>query len=504
MARPPVLIVGAGAGGLATAMRLAAAGRDVRVLEKGASSGGKIRAGDGPGTRLDTGPTVLTLPWVFDELFGGLGRSLREAVDLEALEVLAHHRWVDGSCVDLYAEPARTRESLRAFAGDRAVRDYERFARRARAVYSLLESAFLRRQQRGLSGLLGSTPLRHWAGLGRLQPFRSLWSVLGDAFADPRLRQLFARYATYCGSSPFAAPATLMLIAHVEQAGVYRVRGGIRALAGAMQAEAEAAGAVFEFGRFVEEILVRRGRVAGVRCGDGATILSDTVVVNADTQALADGVFGPGVQPAVARSPIRMRSLSAITYAGEVPELDLPALHNVLFSDDYPAEFDALQARRIPAVPTIYAYAPDSGAPGLQRLLLLVNAPADGDTRAYDESIRKVQASCISARLREFNLHLPLDALECTTPDDYHRRYPATGGALYGPAMHGWRAAFRRPGNRTRIPGLLVAGGSVHPGSGVPMAALSGSLAADCVLADEPSLHGVTRGASVRLPQHAG
>jgi len=325
--------------------------------------------------------------------------------------------------------------------------------------------------------------------LRAIRPYESLWCALGGHFRDPRLQQLFGRYATYCGSSPFRAPATLMLIAHVEAMGVWLIEGGLSALAEAMAKLAREQGARLRFGELVSEILVEGGRAAGVRLAGGEVIRAGAVIANADPAAIASGAFGGRASRGVRSYPAKRRSLSAMTWLMKARTVGFPLdRHNVFFSADYPAEFDSLSRGRLAERPTAYVCAldrPGEAPADGERLQIIVNAPANGDTHPYGSEEMKRCGTAMRERLAACGLSLePLAEPLVTSPRDFAERFPSTGGALYGRASHGWAASFLRQSARTRIPGLYCAGGSTHPGAGVPMAALSGRLAAATVMRD--------------------
>lgn len=490
-----VVVIGAGIGGLTSAALLAARGCDVTVLEKESWVGGKARRVAVDGAMIDGGPTVFTYRGVFDAIFAACGARLEDHVTVRKADVLARHWWDDASGhLDLFADHAASRDAVGRFAGAEAARGYDAFAAEAGRIFSVLEDPFL-------LGDKASTPLpMMWRmGLARLpqmlamRPFDGMWNALGEHFADPRLRQLFGRYATYCGSSPFKAPATLMLIAHLEARGVWLIEGGIHALAKALANLAERQGARVRTGAGVAEVLTNGGRTSGVRLASGEVIPADTVICNGDPSALATGRFGEAAMRAVPAIPPAKRSLSALVWYAHV-ETRGAALthHNVFFSRDYAAEFADIGAGRTPSEPTVYVCAIDRGADhhapppqGRERLQIIVNAPADGDTHTYTPEERERCTRAMMATLERCGLTLdePFPH-QLMTPTDWEHLFPATGGALYGRASHGWAASFQRQGPKTRLPGLYCTGGATHPAAGVPMAALSGQLATRVIAKD--------------------
>jgi len=489
-ARPRVVVIGAGMGGLAAALELASAGAAVTVLERHGVPGGKMREVRVGGTGIDSGPTVFTMRRVFDELFAAAGQRLDDHVQLDAADLLARHAWLDGSRLDLYADVERSAAAIGELAGAAEAEAYRRFARHSRRVFETLDEPFMRAERPGVFGLTRKLGLRRLPDLLAINAFRSLWAELGRHFTDPRLRQLFGRYSTYCGSSPFRAPATLMLIAHAESAGVWVVRGGMQRLAEALAGTAEGAGAELRYGCHVSRLLTGGdGRAAGVELDGGECVAADVVVFNGDAAALAGGLLGDEARGAVPGRVAPPASLSALTLSARARASGFPlAYHTVFFGDDYPDEFDSIFARRaMTKTPTVYVCAQDR-APGArpgdgeERIFCLANAaPGDMDAATVARYRDRLLATLERHGLALEPAH---DAMLTTAPPDFGALFPATGGALYGRPTHGWRSSFLRPGSRSRLRGLYLAGGSVHPGPGVPMAALSGRLAAASVRAD--------------------
>lgn len=485
-----VVVVGAGIGGLVCALDLARQGCAVTVCERAAAPGGKMRTLEIDGQAIDSGPTVFTMRWVFEQIFDSAGTSLSDHVTLTPASILARHAWPGGAQLDLHADMEQSAEAIAVFAGRKEGKAYLDFCERARATYNTLEKPFILSPQPSPASLAFGAGLKGLGDLWRISPFTTLWQALSGHFQDPRLRQLFGRYATYCGSSPFECPATLMLVAHVEREGVWLVEGGMHRLASAIATLAKNAGAVFRYRSEVRHVDTERGHARGVTLVGGERLDADAVVVNADPAAVSEGLLGRDVERAASTSR-SSRSLSAVTWSMLALADGFPLTrHNVFFSGDYGAEFDDIfRHERLPREPTVYVCAQDrseAGAfpPGRERLLVLVNAPPIGDTHAFpSEEIDQCSQRTLDL-LGRCGLRLTDRTQVTTTPADFNRLFPGTGGALYGPASHGWTASFNRPTARTAVPRLYLAGGSTHPGPGVPMAALSGRLAAARVLAD--------------------
>jgi 1-hydroxycarotenoid 3,4-desaturase len=486
--RPKVIIIGAGVGGLAAALIAAARGLDTLVIEAADAPGGKLRAIDVGGQSLDVGPTVFTLRDVFESLFEECGGCLSDYLTLTRAERLARHFWTDGSRLDLFADIEANVAAIREFSDAREAEGYRVFAARAARIHAILDRSFIRADRPNPLSLAARIGWRRWRDVLAISPFQTLWQALGGHFRDPRLRQLFGRYATYCGSSPFLSPATLMLVSDVEREGVWFVEGGMIKLVKALAGFAAERGARFQYGERVERLVVEDGRARAVVTSSGERWDADAILFNGDVSALP--LLGSQARAAAAPTPPGARSLSALTFAGVGSVEGVPLIrHNVFFGDDYAGEFDAIFRRgRPPARPTVYVCASDrddsdTNASETERLFCLINAPPRGPHSLGGEETERWEMAAMRV-MEDCGARLTWREREVTTPADFARRFPATGGALYGTATHGWRASFLRPTARSRLPGLYLAGGGVHPGPGVPMAALSGRQAALALISD--------------------
>lgn len=499
MSTEHVIVVGAGMGGLSAALDLSRRGVRVTVVDAANGPGGKMRLVDG----MDAGPTVFTMRWVFDGLMEDCGESLERHLELEPMKVLARHAWSEGSRLDLFSDLERSVDAIGRFASADDAKGYRAFVARSEEIYRTLEKDFIASEKPSSVELVRRMGLGQLDALWRTMPLTTLWDALGQFFKDTRLRQLFGRYATYVGSSPMLTPATLMLVAHVERSGLYRVIGGMHRVAKMLEQLAKSRGANFRYGAKVSQVLVDRGRATGLLLESGERLDANAVVFNGDVSAIATGLLGPTVASAAKATPREARALSAVTWCVTAKTSGFPlAHHNVFFGERYDDEFDAIFRRReITEHPTLYLCAQDrdgSEAPrieGPERMLMLVNAPPDGDLRADPPEQLEALRTRTFSQLRRCGLEVDEATMrhKPTAPSGFERLFPATGGALYGRSNHGFMGTFERPGSVSSIPGLYFVGGSVHPGAGVPMAVLSGRLCAERLIRDTGDSHAGSR-----------
>lgn len=490
-----VVIIGAGIGGLAAATALSAAGLRVTVVERAPTPGGKLRTLVVGGQEIDAGPTVLTSRTALDALFHMVDEEMADHLTLVPATTLGRYFWPGSPHLDIHADRGRTADAIAAFASPKDAAAYQDLCRDAERAHAALDRPFLR----GTRPSSGFDLLRR-AGFRtpRLHPTQTFAAAVATRLQDPRLRELFGQFSTEHGTPPRLAPAAALLLAHMRLADTWTIEGGMHRLATALAALAQRAGATLRFETAAREIVVADGRTTGVRLEDDDILTADAVVMNGEPAALAAGLLGAQAVSAGSAPKFPHRSLSAVTWAALADVGDAPLLHhNTFFNPASRAASDFIENGLLPPEPTVRLCAQDrtNDSPDFarshfahnapERFLVLIDAPANGDRRSFSQvevdqcmqGIRKLLGRCGVTMV-------PAAAPIMTSPATFNRLFPASAGALYGPAIRGWSSALRRPGARTKLRGLYLTGGSTHPGPGLGLAALSGLQAAHSVATD--------------------
>lgn len=474
-----VVVVGAGVGGLCAAIRLRAAGHDVTVFERNPVVGGKLAALRKGGYTFDLGPTLFTMPHLFDDVFRVAGSSLAAQVQMTRLDPQFRYRWADGSTLDVPNDRERTLDRVEAFSPDDGD-SWMDFEYHAQQIWEVAERTFLAGTVRSPWTLVARS--KNPLDLDRIEGKRTLHRLAQAYFDDRRLQQLVGRYATYSGSSPYRAPGTLSCIFHIEQEyGCWHLHGGVAVLAERLATTARRIGVDLRLGVDVGRVATSRGSISGVDLADGGRQPADVVVSDVDAEHLYTDLLPDSKRRK--RITKMGRSMSAFVMCAAVRgRTEGVAHHNVFFSLDDEQEFDDLAKGRPATDPTVYACVSSVTDPSMaptdaENWVFLVNAPAD---TGID---RKLMSAAVLNRVAERGIDLR-DRIEFTRtllPADIDARYRAPGGAIYGTSSNGRTAAFRRPSNVGPVDGLFLVGGSTHPGGGLPLVATGAHIVADLV-----------------------
>ena len=507
-------VIGAGIAGLAAAVRLAAAGHEVDVYEANDGPGGKLSQFtlEG-GYRFDFGPSLFTMPQYVDELFTLAGEDPRDHFRYTRLPEVCRYWWPDGT---EFTAPADTEDLIREAAltfdvPEQAMRD---FMSAAADKYELTGRTFLEKSLHKASTWLDPRVAYAMLKIPGLDLFRSMHDVHEAALKDPRLVQLFDRFATYNGSNPYRAPGLLSMIPHFEHHfGAYLPEGGMYDIARSVYELGKRLGVRYHFNHRVSEIFVGIADGSGVSvqlkdiylilggqpkarglCVEGRDLFFDTIVCNMDVWLAYDRLLPGAKRPRVTLK--QQKSTSAVIFYWGIdrsfPEL---GLHNIFFSKDYAREFASLEAGDLSDDVTVYVnisskYVPADAPPGHENWFVMVNAPAHTG-QDWDELVDKLRQQVVALFGKTLSPASPPDWLErhikaerIVTPPDIESLTGSHQGALYGTSSNNRMAAFLRHPNFSReIEGLYFLGGSVHPGGGLPLCLLSARIVADLVAA---------------------
>jgi phytoene desaturase len=484
MRRRRAIIIGGGLGGLAISLKLARRGWQVTVCEQGNSFGGKMNSHIEQGFRFDTGPSLITMPWIFEDIFKEAGAHMQDYVELVQMCPIADYVFADGARFSYSTSMPEWFDTL----GQIEPRDVDGFLKimeLAARLFELSKETFLRRSpsqppDARVFAALKYMPLRHGWG--------NYHKTVKAHFKSPYMIQLFDRYPTYVGSSPYLSPATLLVIPYIEYAfGGWYIKGGLYRIIESLVDLAERAGVTLLTNARVDRIEHYDKRVKGVSLANGTRMDAELVVMNGDashTSCLLGERESVGMPPGE-------RSMSGFVMLlgikRELPELKH---HTIYFSADYEHEFAELfDERRFPQDPTVYVNMPSRTdrsvvSNGGETLFVMANAPAEGGDIWNEEKTREAGYR-VFERLRRSgfpDIESDIVLSEIWTPSRIESRYLMPGGAIYGTHSHGWKKAFLRPPNKDRdVGGLYYVGGSTHPGGGTPTVLLSAQITSELI-----------------------
>ncbi len=480
------LVIGGGVGGLCTAIRLSAAGHQVTVFERNDVVGGKLAVFERDGFTFDIGPSLLTLPHVFDEVFRLAGTSLDEQLELVRLDPQFRYFWRDGAHLVVHDDNDATAAAFDTIAG--AGDSWRELNERGREIWDVSERTFFAGPMSNPIELLQR--MESPSDLRAIDAMRTLSDAARSTFDDTHLQQWLGRYATYSGSFPRRAPATLQCIPHIEaEFGCWYPMGGLGSLNAALVRVAEQIGVEIRTSADVERINDIGDAVTGVRLVGGDVVQGDIIVANTDAEHLYRDLLPDDAALKKVQRADRSTSGFAMCMgvSGQTPDVDGASLghHNVFFSNDSAQEFRQIEAGQLADDPTIYACISSrtdaSQAPaGDENWFVLVNTPAGAEVDS--EAYRDVVLSKLAEHGADLVERMQFSAR--LTPADIERFYRSPGGAIYGSSSNGKRAAFARPSNRGPRRGLYLVGGSSHPGGGLPLVATSARIVAEIVAQD--------------------
>jgi len=491
-----ISVVGAGIGGMSAAARLAKQGHQVTVFENSDQSGGKCRTEWFGDYAFDTGPSLLTLPAVFRDLFLKTGKRIEHVLDISPVDPAFNYNFADGSKVTFpnLSNPKTYLEIEKSF-GISASQSWRQIIERSEKMWEASRDSFIESELTSIWPLLLRKNLINQ--INQISPFTSLRSLSEKLNLDPHLKMIIDRYATYTGSDPRSAPAVLLTIAFVESTfGAWHIKGGIGQLSVALEQRCRDLGVDFQFKSLVTKIVVERNKVEGLVLSDGKTIKSDLVVSNSDAEYTFNSLIGSEVSSA--RGERRKLKSATKSLAGFSLLLGLDNSkskpvdvdhHNVYFPENYDLEFDQIFTQKVPVTdPTIYLCAPkdSSMVKGADKdaWFVLVNAPRHEPESGWDwKDGGQEYAQKIISKMDDLGLNVTnrLDFMEYRTPADLENYAMAPGGSIYGTSSNSPVSAFLRARNRSKVKGLFCVGGSAHPGGGLPLVGISAEIVAKAI-----------------------
>jgi phytoene desaturase len=476
------IVIGSGIAGIASSIRLSKLGYGVTVYEANNYPGGKLSGFKKGDYRFDAGPSLFTMPMFVDELFELCGENPRDHFNYIKLDEACHYFFEDGTRFTCPTNTNDFAELLNTQLGEDK-RVLMRFFKNSAKMYDITKPVFLENSLHKLSTYLNKKGLRGIVNLWRLKMFNTMNRVNSKTFKNPKTIQFFNRFATYNGSNPYKAPATLNIIPHLEFGyGTYFPIKGMVDITSSLVSLAERQGVKFVYNQKVEEILVKKNKAYGVKI-NGTEKHSDIVVSNMDISPTYKYLL-PNVKTPNKVKHLESSSSALIFYWGisrEFPELDL---HNIFFSENYELEFSKIfQDKTVGADPTIYVnisskYKKDDAPEGCENWFVMVNVPAN-EGQDWDTVVAETRKNILAklSRLLGVNFNAFISNESILDPRSIESKTSSYRGALYGSSSNHMMSAFFRHANFSgSIEGLYFCGGSVHPGGGIPLCLLSAKI----------------------------
>lgn len=480
-------VIGAGIAGISSGIRLANKGYEVHIFEANSYPGGKLSSFELNGYRFDAGPSLFTLPHLVDELFQISGKNPQDYFEYIRLEEACRYFWDDGVRLTAHANQLDFAKEVEEKLGEPAEHILAHLCDSA-VKYDVTEKLFLHRSLHKISTYFNRDALNGYANMHRLDAFTTMNRANERRFKNPRVVQLFNRYATYNGSDPYQTPATMNIIPHLEyNIGAFFPKKGMVDITESLVKLAEDLGVKFHFNTKVEKIETEGNQITGLKFEQKSHFF-DLVVSNMDVVNTFRKLLPDAKQPErILRQP--KSSSALIFYWGIKKSFSQLGLHNIFFSNDYRTEFEYLfQKKTIYSDPTVYLnitskHKADDAPEGGENWFILVNAP-NNDGQDWDwliEQTRQAVFKKLSHNLGEV-IEALVECEEILDPRSIEFKTSSSQGALYGNSSNNRFAAFLRHANFSReFKNLYFVGGSVHPGGGIPLAILSAKIATDLI-----------------------
>lgn len=481
------IIIGSGIGGIATSVRLALKGYEVTVFEKDEGPGGKINLVELGKYRFDLGPSLFTMPHFVTELFEAAGKDPEDYFKFRKIDLACKYFWEDGMVINDWTDRKKLAEEIHEKLGvdKKTVHDY---IQHSIHLYETTSPLFLEKSLHKAGTYFSSDFFRAGTYIHQMDIFKTMDKANKQRLKHPRLVQMFNRMATYNGSSPYKAPGILNIITSLEHGtGVFFPEKGMYSITLSLVKLAEDLGVTFRFSQGVEKINHDSDQVRGIQTSNG-NYPADLIISNADIVPTYRNLL-PGIE-APEKILRQERSSSALVYYWGInktfPKL---GLHNIFFSNNYPAEFRQLfEDLTLPDDPTIYVHIsskekPDDAPPGHENWFVMVNAPQNVG-QDWDRMIVETRQKIIGklSRVLKVKIENLIEAEYVLDPRIIETKTSSFRGSLYGTSSNSKYAAFlRHPNFSSRIKGLYFVGGSVHPGGGIPLCLLGAKIVSNLI-----------------------